>query len=294
MTRLPPPEISVLMTVFNREKYISEAIESILASSYKTYELIIVDDCSLDGSVEIARRYEAEDDRIKVYVNDKNLGQFRNRNKAASYAQGKYLKYVDSDDLIYPHTLSIMAEAMSGYPQAGLGFCYTIGHSDKAFPYLIQPEDAYRQHYFGGGLLYTGPIGLIIKKEAFEAAGCFEDYGMPSDNHLSLKIAAVYPIVALPNDLFFWRLHGDQAFSENDTTKNIFDSYTYNKDILSSSNCPLEAKERREAFKNNDKVLLRNTVKYLLKRRTGINEIVSFSKKYQISYSEIFRNIIAN
>ncbi len=72
------PLVSVLMTVYNREKYIAEAIESVLASSYTNFELIIVDDGSKDHSVEIAQKYEAQDHRIKVYVNEQNLGDYSN------------------------------------------------------------------------------------------------------------------------------------------------------------------------------------------------------------------------
>ena len=90
------PLVSVLMTAYNREKYIAEAIESVLASTYSNLELIIVDDCSKDNTLQIATNYQAKDDRIKVYKNEKNLGDYPNRNKAASYAKGKYLKYVDS------------------------------------------------------------------------------------------------------------------------------------------------------------------------------------------------------
>jgi len=81
------PKVSILTTVYNREKYIAACIDSVLASSYKDWELIIVDYLSCDASVAIARAYEQKDARIKVYVNDKNLGHYPNRNKAASYAK---------------------------------------------------------------------------------------------------------------------------------------------------------------------------------------------------------------
>src|SRR5690606_2521559 len=97
------PLVSVLMTVYNREKYIAEAIKSVLASTYQNWELIIVDDQSMDNSVAIAQSFAQKDPRIQVHVNKENLGDYPNRNRAASYAKGKYLKYVDSDDLIYPY-----------------------------------------------------------------------------------------------------------------------------------------------------------------------------------------------
>ncbi len=101
--------VSVLMTAYNRQKYIAAAIESVLASAYSNFELIIVDDHSNDDTVNIARAYAARDNRIRVYVNEKNLGDYPNRNKAASYAKGEFLKYVDSDDYLYPWGLSIIS-----------------------------------------------------------------------------------------------------------------------------------------------------------------------------------------
>src|SRR5260370_37746092 len=98
-TNLEKPLVSVLMTAYNREKYIAQAIESVLASTYTNFELIIVDDRSTDYSVEIARGYERKDKRVRVHVNEKNLGDYPNRNKAASYAVGKYIRYLDSDDV---------------------------------------------------------------------------------------------------------------------------------------------------------------------------------------------------
>ena len=90
-----PPLVSVLMTAWNRQEFIAEAIESVLASTYNNFELIIVDDCSTDNTVAIARTYQEQDTRIKIFQNEKNLGDYPNRNKAVSYASGKYIKYLD-------------------------------------------------------------------------------------------------------------------------------------------------------------------------------------------------------
>src|SRR5436853_5775843 len=106
------PLVSVLMTAYNREQFIGEAIESVLSSTYKNFELIIVDDCSGDSTVSIAKDYGRKDSRIKVYVNEKNLGDYQNRNKAATYASGKYLKYADSDDKLFPDGLNYCVRVM--------------------------------------------------------------------------------------------------------------------------------------------------------------------------------------
>src|SRR5450631_4104476 len=110
------PLVSVLMTSYNHDEYIAEAIESVLNSTYTNFELIIVDDISKDNSVEIARSYELKDKRIRLFVNEKNLGDYPNRNRAASYAKGKYLKYVDCDDKLFDFSLQYCVQQMEKYP----------------------------------------------------------------------------------------------------------------------------------------------------------------------------------
>ena len=99
------PLVSVLMTAYNRELYIAEAIESVLQSSYTNFELIIVDDVSTDSTISIAKKYSEIDKRVYVYQNETNLGDYDNRNKAASFAKGMLYKYLDSDDVIYPYSI---------------------------------------------------------------------------------------------------------------------------------------------------------------------------------------------
>ena len=135
-----PPIVSILTTVYNREKYLAACIDSVLASSYQDWELIIVDDVSTDTSVAIAKSYEQKDARIKVYVNAKNLGDYPNRNKAASYAKGKYLKYLDADDVIYPHGLEVMVHTMEQFPEAGLGISQKVAEDIKPYPFVCSQK----------------------------------------------------------------------------------------------------------------------------------------------------------
>ena len=143
------PLVSVLMTVYNREKYIRDAIESVLASTYTNLELIIVDDRAKDKSVEIAKSYEKQDERVHVYINEKNLGDYPNRNKAASYAKGKYLKYVDADDMIYPYGLEQLVYYMEQFPEAAYGMCTYPQDKERIYPFTLDCYEAYKTHYFG-------------------------------------------------------------------------------------------------------------------------------------------------
>lgn len=127
------PLVSILTTCYNREKYLAECIESVTNSTFQDWEMIIVDDQSQDKSVRIAKTYASKDKRISVYVNDKNVGDYPNRNRAASYAKGKYLKYLDADDMLYKNTLEIMVENMEQFSEAALGFLIKMLMTQKRF-----------------------------------------------------------------------------------------------------------------------------------------------------------------
>ena len=204
------PLVSILTTVYNRDKYLAACIDSVLASSYQDWELIIVDDVSSDTSVSIARAYEQKDARIKVYVNEKNLGDYPNRNKAASYAKGTYLKYLDADDIIYPHGLENMANTMEQFPEAGLGISQKVVEDVKPYPFVMQPKETFRREFLMRGVLGLGPTGTIIRRDVFEKLGGFTGTRYIGDTELWYNIALTYPVVKMEDDLIFWRQHDQQ------------------------------------------------------------------------------------
>lgn len=204
------PLVSVLMTAYNRERYIREAIESVLASHYPHFELIIVDDGSTDATVAIANSYAEKDPRVTVHINETNLGDYPNRNRAASYARGKYLKYLDSDDLIYRHGLQALVDFMEQDETVAMGISYRRNITHRPFPWILEPAESFRHHFFVEGFLDAGPTGTIIRRECFEALGGFSGKRMIGDLEFGLKAAAAYKVMLLPPALSFWRSHGDQ------------------------------------------------------------------------------------
>lgn len=217
------PLVSVLMTSYNREKYIKDAVESVLASSYTNFELIIVDDGSKDATVEIARGYAARDPRVKVFINEKNLGDYPNRNRAASHASGKYIKYVDSDDMIYPYSLEAFVGFMEQDPEAAMGICYKRSLPHQPFPLVLPPSESLRYHFFKDGFLDCGPTGTIIRREAFEKLGGFSGKRMIGDLEFGIMTARQYKVMMLPPGLIFWRVHEGQEFVIG-VQNNMYDS----------------------------------------------------------------------
>ncbi len=91
-------KVSIIIPVYNVEKYISQCLESAINQSLKDIEIIIVDDCGSDKSMDIAQEYAKNDNRIKIIKNRQNQGPFTSRNNAVLAANGEYLVFLDSDD----------------------------------------------------------------------------------------------------------------------------------------------------------------------------------------------------
>lgn len=244
------PLVSVLTTAYNREKYLAEAIESVLAQTFGNFEFIIVDDQSSDHTVEIARRYTT-DPHVRVHVNERNLGDYANRNRAAELARGHYLKYLDADDIMYPHCLEIMTQQMERFPEAGLGLQSEVVYKwSQPLPLLLCPTEAYREHFFRQGILHQGPTGAIVRADVFHKFGGFVPERYTGDTELWLLLARQVPVVMCGKGLTWWRRHpGQESRLELSDGPVLAKRYWITLKALAAKDCPLEPRERRQAVR---------------------------------------------
>ena len=240
------PIVSVLMTSYNREKFIAEAIESVLHSSLTDFELIIVDDASRDRTVEIARRYQARDPRIRLYVNERNLGDYANRNRAASYARGKYLKYLDSDDVIYEFGLAYCVEKMEQSPEAAMASYVPFdldGDDSQCWP----SSRIIHEHFFSHHCFLFGPSGAIFRRDKFFELGGYDTrFNVISDTFFNVRMASEYPMVLLRNEFFLYRTHEGQE--KNNRRGYLKFGYLYFKELMEHVSLPL-ARQKIEFLK---------------------------------------------
>jgi glycosyltransferase involved in cell wall biosynthesis len=243
------------MTAYNRERYISDAIESVLNSTYENFELIVVDDKSLDHTAEVVQQYVLKDSRVKLYLNEQNLGDYPNRNKAASYAKGKYIKYLDSDDLIYYYGLEVMVNYMEQFTEVGFGLA-AVANGDRPYPVLVSPREIYLEHFQGFSHFDRAPGSSIIKLDAFNRVGGFSGERMVGDYEFWFRIARYYNLVKFPRDLCWNRSHHEQE----SRTPYAAAYPVLKKQILSESlkhpDCPLSTDEVafvRKLIKKNER-----------------------------------------
>ena len=255
------PLVSVLMTAYNREDYIAEAIGSVLASEYKNFELIITDDGSTDGTITIANQFAAADSRVMVHRNAKNLGQFENRNFAASLAKGKYIKYLDSDDKFYPFSIGYCVEMMQKNPTAEWGLLSLDKADENVF---LTPGQAIFRHFFEKPFLMIGPDGSIYKKAFFDRLGGFSlKYGPANDVYTNLIAASKGSMVLLTKDFFFYRLHEGQAM--NNSFGYLYNNYLVSKDAQLFLKDHLSKKQLAFVDNKNKRRFLKNVVMYFCK-----------------------------
>lgn len=175
------PLVSIITPSYNASKFIEETLESILKQTYSNWELIIIDDCSTDNSIEILQPYIEQDSRIKVLLNETNLGAASSRNRGLDIANGDYIAFLDSDDLWLPQKLSKQIAFMQ---QENVLLSYTsyyaMNETGRTIGlYTIKSKTTYHD------LLKTSSIGTLTTIYSAKELGKFyfkqighEDYVM--------------------------------------------------------------------------------------------------------------------
>lgn len=183
MTTVRPPKVSVAIPVYNGEAHLAETIDSVLTQSWGDFELIICDDHSTDGSLDVVA--SRTDSRIRILRNDRNLGFGGNWNRCLAAAQGRYIKILPQDDLLHPNCLSKQAEVLEGDAagEVALVFCARaiIGPSGRS--HLTRRLAGNTANYTGAGIakltarMGTNPIGepgaVLFRRTASLATGPF-------------------------------------------------------------------------------------------------------------------------
>lgn len=253
------PLVSVLMTAYNREKYIAEAIESVLASTYPNFELIIVDDGSTDDTVEIIKGYLKNDQRIQLHINENNLGDYPNRNKAVSLARGKYIMFCDSDDSFFEDSIEYCVEAMEKYPESKIGM-YNAGNEKKQ-PFVLSSSKALFQHFFQKPFLTMGPGGTILCLRFLKEIGGYpEKYGPANDMYFNLKACSQSAVLLLPKLFLNYRIHDGQE--KNNDYSYLYNNFLFLNDALSELDMGLTKSQVRYLEKKNNRRFSVNLLQY--------------------------------
>ncbi|MFM7425802.1 MAG: glycosyltransferase family 2 protein [Elainella sp.] len=213
----PDPLISVILPCYRGERWIGEAIESVLAQSYRHFELIVVDDGSPDDAAAVVKPY-LKDARVK-YIYQDNQGVAAARNQGICQSRGSCLVFLDQDDRLLPQALDVGLQALRQHPNCGFVFgqCYLI--NAKGAPLIYSsleratqgaPTCTYEALVEGKGAAIYPPSVILFRRQILEQVGGFNpDFGMADDYDVYLKVARQTPIHFHGTVIVAYRQHSE-------------------------------------------------------------------------------------
>lgn len=206
------PTVSVVMSVHDGQRYLNEAIESILNQTYRDFEFIIVDDGSRDATPDILRKHSCESAGIRVLKNNRNVGLTASLNRGIRASRGRFIARQDSDDISHPDRLGEQIKFLTDNPSVGMVGSRALeiddtgqerGHID--FP--IQPGEI-RRRLFDQNVLVHGSI--LARKECLERVGHYREFFPTSqDRDLFLRFVEQFGIANHERYLYSYRVHSD-------------------------------------------------------------------------------------
>lgn len=210
MSAVTKPIVTVLLPVYNAEKYLAEAVTSILQQSYTDFEFLIINDGSTDSSPEILREFQARDPRIKL-INNTNQGLIKTLNQGLSIAQGEFIARMDADDIAMPHRLQRQVEIMQADPElAVLGSNIEIidARGQKIRIGKYPRSHKAMQKFITVGSPFAHPAVMLRRSLVTTVGGYREKYTHAEDYDLWLRLYEQgYRLDNLPEVLLRYRQH---------------------------------------------------------------------------------------
>jgi glycosyltransferase involved in cell wall biosynthesis len=232
MTTTTIPLISVCMPVYNAERFVAEAVESILDQTLGDFEFLILDDGSTDGSLRILRLYAARDQRIRL-THRPNKGLVTSLNELVDQSRGEFLARMDADDIALPERFARQIEYLRAHHEHVVVGCRVWETDEEGDPYAEYPTledheeiDAFHFRLQGPALLHPS---VMMRRDAVLAVGGYREFAVSEEVDLFLRLAEYGRLARVPDFLLKYRIHTTN-YSRSPRTRER--SYRANCDIL--------------------------------------------------------------
>lgn len=214
--------VSVAMLSYNHEKYITQAIESVLNQTVQDFELVIVDDCSRDNSIQIIKEYSAKDPRLKPIFHEKNFGIARGANDCLKNSTGKYFCFLSSDDVWLPSKIEKQLKVIKNDPEKIVWSEGQIINGNGALTgrtltnFLFSPTKK-TGHIFQELLRedFIFAQSILMKTEIAQKFSFDENLRYVNDHQFFIDVARDHDFIFMPEPLAMYRLHGQNITSKN-------------------------------------------------------------------------------
>jgi glycosyltransferase involved in cell wall biosynthesis len=210
------------MSVYNGERYIEEAIDSILNQTFEDFDFIIIDDCSTDRTVEIIQSYR--DSRIRLIQNRENIGQTKSLNVGLKLAKGKYVARMDDDDISLPERLAKQVAYMEINPEIGIcgTWIQTVGKvHGRIWRFPTGPDDIKCRMVFESSLAHPS---VMMRRKITDKTDIYYDplYKRAQDYELWVRASRLTALANIPEVLLCLRMHTRQQGRHNSEEREIF------------------------------------------------------------------------
>lgn len=203
--------VSIVLPVFNGERYLAQSVESILNQSYSNFELIVVNDCSTDRTEDIIQNFASIDSRIIYIKNEKNLKLPASLNRGFSIARGEYYTWTSDDNLYHQEAIEKMVRYLDNHPDYGMVACdYRTINAEGAVQATAHVGDS-------DALVIKNRVGacFMYRKHVAEEIGEYRtDLFLVEDYDYWLRIRRKYPIAFLHEPLYDYRVHEKSLTAE--------------------------------------------------------------------------------
>lgn len=203
--------VSVVIPVFNGAKFLEETVSSVMKSTYKTFEVLLVDDGSIDKSVQICKKLEKKYSRVKFYSFKSNRGLGRTLNYALQKARGKLICRINQDDIMLPKRLQLQVDFLNSHPEVvalGSNIQY-FTDSNETIEFMEKDEDIRKLWHLVSP--FADPSVMYRKAIAIKAGGYFQEMWPADDTHLWKRMAQYGKLANLPKVLVKVRWHENMA-----------------------------------------------------------------------------------
>jgi len=264
------PKVSVIIPNYNHARFLPQRIDSVLQQTYQDFEVILMDDCSPDNSVEILKSYAEKDGRIRLALNEKNSGStFAQWNKGVSLAKGEYVWIAESDDYCEPTLLETLVALLDKNPNVGIAFAQStivdenseaINSFNENYKFIFKSK-RWESDFIENGksecanyLIFSNTIpnasGALMRKSVYlESGGAEMGWRLNGDWFFYVKMLLRSDLAYSAKPLNYFRQHTQTQRHKANEDHVVYDEIIHTVDFI-TANVDVDPEKLRKAYKN--------------------------------------------
>ncbi|HQW31108.1 MAG TPA: glycosyltransferase family 2 protein [Flavobacteriales bacterium] len=280
-----PVKVTVLMTLYNKAPFVAEAVQSILDNTFTDLELLVVDDASTDGGLEVVR--SIADPRIRLLESPVNTGRAAAANRGYDAARGEYVAVLDADDIAHPERLAKQVAFMDTHPEVGIsGTAYQVlGRSGPVARWPTTDAECRAKLLFGDPVLYGSSImrRSLLANHALRCDPAWRHPGM--DYLFTVRFAQYTRYANLPEALLHYRMGSNNMRHERDPAE---DKRRIIKEVFRIFSLPMTDPELELQLALHDLFRVPFTARHVVELRSWTRRLAAMNRERRLFPEDLF------